>query len=92
LLKPIDNVDVHRCLDVERFLLYKLNAGCSAAVGGLATIESGELTMQAVVLDKNGATRLTASGRSMKSTDDEMMVGKIVEDLFARGARALIGQ
>jgi hydroxymethylbilane synthase len=90
LVNSIDDANSHRCLDIERLLLYKLNAGCSAAVGGLAVIENGDLTLKAAVLDKAGRKNLSASGRSSKAADDEMMVDGVVNDLFSQGARALI--
>ena len=90
LVRPIDDCDSHRCLDMERQLLYKLNAGCSAAVGGLAEIKNGELFLQADVLDKSGSIRLQSSGKSKSEKDDLKLVDDAVNDLFSQGARELI--
>jgi hydroxymethylbilane synthase len=92
LVKPIDDSDSHRCLDTERRLLYKLNAGCSAAVGGLAEIKNGELTLQAAVLDKSGSKRIRSSGKSISEKDDLKLVDYVVNDLFSQGAKELIEQ
>ncbi|MCP4580482.1 MAG: hydroxymethylbilane synthase [candidate division Zixibacteria bacterium] len=92
LMKSLDNANVHRCLDSERLLLSKLNAGCSAAVGGLAVIESSELILKAVVLDKTGSNHLHVSGRSPAAADDVKMVASLVSDLLSQGAQAYIEQ
>jgi len=90
LVKPIDDADSHRCLDLERQLLFKLNAGCSAAVGGLATIENAILTLQVTVLDKSGLKRLHSIGRSKSEKDDFRLVDDVVNELCSQGAKELI--
>jgi len=90
LIKPIDDHDSHRCLNTERRLLYKLNAGCSAAVGGLAEIKNGELFLQAAVLDKSGSRCLRSSGKSISEKDDFRLVDDVANGLYSQGARKLI--
>jgi hydroxymethylbilane synthase len=91
VLRPINNDDAYRCLKCERLLLEKLEAGCSAAVGGLARINSdSDLYIKAVVLDKEGKARLETSGESYRPEDDYNMVSSMVERLFDRGAKGLI--
>lgn len=90
LLKTIDDSEAHRCLDVERWLLEMLDAGCSAAIGGLAQIENGTLEMRVSILDKHGATRLDEMGSSTAAAGDREMIADLVKELLARGADKLI--
>lgn len=90
LTSAIDNLATKRLLNIERRLLAGLNAGCSAAVGGLAEYEFNDITMKAVVLDKNGEKRLFKSNRIGKDQADAELVDPIVKYMFAHGARELI--
>ncbi len=91
LLKDINNDHAYRCLNAERMLLHELGAGCSAAVGGLASIVYDELVLNAVVLDKSGKVRLEAKGYSSDIASDEPVVSSVAEYLFKQGAKSLIG-
>lgn len=90
LTSAIDNLAAKRLLNIERLLLAGLNAGCSAAVGGMAEYEFNDITMNAVVLDKNGKKRLFKSNRIAKDQSDRELVDPIGEYMFANGAGELI--
>jgi len=79
-----------RCLKIERLLLEKLNAGCSAAVGGWARFSGGNILLSAVVLDKNGHTRLYTDGKINIIASDQELVDKIANQLLRRGAKEII--
>lgn len=90
IVTSIDDSTAHRCLNIERGLLQRLNAGCSAAVGGLARFADGRITLRAVVLDKNGKRRLYAEGDISPEQTDEMLVNMVTERLFSMGAGGII--
>ena len=90
--KVINDSGADRCLKIERLLLEKLNAGCSAAVGGRARIENNVIHLDAVVLDKSGRKRLFKSAQIDAGQPDELLVDMVTEDLFRRGAGELIEQ
>ncbi len=90
VVRPIDNPISHRCLDIERLLLFKLKAGCSAPVGGWARIENNRIKLSAVVLDKDGKRRLNADNDSNIKTPDENIVDDVVEQLNMQGAEQII--
>ncbi len=90
LTSAIDNLATRRLLNIERLLLAGLNAGCSAAVGGIAEYDSTDITLNAVVLDKYGRKRLFKSNGINKDRADRDLVDPIVEYMFAHGARELI--
>lgn len=90
LLKAIDNPETHRCLDIERLLLAQLNAGCSAAVGGLSFFKGSHIELISAVLDKTGQTRIYAEDRIVINESDDKLVSGVTEQLFAQGAREII--
>ena len=92
ILSQIDDSVSHRCLDIERLLLLKLDAGCAAAVGGLAQIVGKRIVLQAAVLDRDGERRLFASSTISFSDRDEVLAEAVTKSLFGQGARALIDQ
>jgi len=90
IVKVLDDKATHRRLNIERLLLYKLNAGCSAAIGALTSIDKAQVQLNAVVLDHAGKSRLTARAVISINEPDEMLVNKVVDDLTSQGARDLI--
>ncbi len=86
----IDNAGVRRCLEIERLLLAGLNAGCSAAVGGIAEDNGDDIVLNAVVLDKLGKNRLFRTNRIKKNQEDSALVDPVVKYMFANGAKKLI--
>ncbi|HDL03208.1 MAG TPA: hydroxymethylbilane synthase [candidate division Zixibacteria bacterium] len=80
----------HRCLIIERLLLEKLGAGCSAAVGGWARFSGNKILLCSVVLDKEGKTRLYAEGGIDIETPNKKLVELVAGQLIARGAKAII--
>lgn len=90
ITKGLNHEASRRCLNIERMLLEKLQAGCSAAVGGWARFSGNKILLSAVVLDKNGTTRLYAEGNIDYETPDEKLVKMVTDQLFAKGAIALI--
>jgi len=90
VVHPIDDPISHRCLDIERLLLFKLGAGCSAPVGGWARMDSDKIKLSAVVLDKAGKIRLNADNESNINGSDEQLVDDVVNQLFKQGAEELI--
>lgn len=90
LAGQVDNAMAHRCLDIERLLLKELNAGCSAAVGGLAETDDETIRLTAVVLDKDGRNRLFESNTISIDKPDNLLIEKVVGALLSRGAGDLI--
>lgn len=86
----INNHAARRCLVIERLLLEKLKAGCTAAVGGWARLSGNRIILSAVVLDKNGKTRLYADGNINLDSPNTKLVDKLTDKLFAKGAREII--
>lgn len=90
IVKELNDNDTHRRLNIERLLLYRLNAGCSAAVGALTSIDESQVHLKAVVLDGAGKNRLTARAEISINEPDDLLVNKAVDDLMSRGARDII--
>ena len=90
VVRAIDHPISHRCLDIERLLLFKIKAGCSAPAGCWARIENNRIKLSAVVLDKDGKRRLNADNESNIETPDEEIVDDVVEQLYKQGAEQII--
>jgi hydroxymethylbilane synthase len=92
IFQSIDDPVSFRCLNIERLLLYKLKAGCSAPVGGWARIKNNKIKLSAVVLDKNGKRRLDAESVSDIETPDDKIVNDVVALLNKQGANEIIAE
>ncbi len=89
----LDDLDTHAAVTAERALLAELEAGCSAPVGALADVATGddgpELWLRAVVLAVDGSAfvRLSATG---PPGDAEGLGRRLARDLLADGAADLV--
>ncbi|HSJ27976.1 MAG TPA: hydroxymethylbilane synthase [Acidimicrobiia bacterium] len=57
LLRPIDDSSTRAAVQAERALLARTGAGCRAALGALAIVESGSVIMHGFVEDDRGRRR-----------------------------------
>jgi hydroxymethylbilane synthase len=87
LLAAIDRPGLRQAVEAERAFLRRLEAGCSAPVGALATAENGMISMQAAVfpLDGSSAIRLHAAG----ADPDELGTG-LADTALRQGAAAML--
>jgi hydroxymethylbilane synthase len=90
IVKPLNTPEAFRCLSIERLLLEKLQAGCSAAVGGWARISNSKITLTSVVLDKEGKKRLFREASISIDQSNEILVNPMVDELISLGAKELI--
>lgn len=90
LCASIDHPPSHRSLRLEKEVLARLGAGCTTPVGVHAVIEDDRIRLSAVILDREGKTRLFVRREMEKSIDDHALAGEVVRELFARGAAELV--
>ena len=90
LCAAIDDPPSHRCVLLEKEVLARLGAGCSAAVGVLAREEEGLTHLSAVILDREGKIRLFVHREAGETVEDRALVEEVTSDLFARGADGLM--
>lgn len=93
LLGQLDHADTRAAVTAERRLLAELEAGCSAPVGALAEVVSGddgeELWLRAVVGDLTGSRSIRMS--TTGSLADAAAVGeRLAAELLAEGAATLV--
>ncbi|WP_026553393.1 hydroxymethylbilane synthase [Arthrobacter sp. H20] len=90
-LNSYDDTTTRLAVTAERAVLRRLEAGCSAPIGALATIRGGVIGLTAVVcsLDGTKLLRLARSGADL-SVDGADAVGVgLAEDLLEAGAAAI---
>jgi hydroxymethylbilane synthase len=92
LLRPIEDPLSRRCLDIERAFLSRLYVGCSTPVGAYARRENNRIRMSAVVLDKEGETRLYVTNDIDVDEGDVVLVEHVVNRLIDMGAKVLIDE
>ena len=90
-LEPIEHNTTRAAVIAERSFLAGLGGGCSLPVGALATVEDGQLVLQAIVAAPNGGQiiRLT----STRPLDDAQRLGQdLAQQALAQGAKTLLAQ
>jgi hydroxymethylbilane synthase len=88
-LSKIDHEPTHRATRAERALLAELRAGCHAPVGVWTETTGGNLRLEAVVLSRDGRTRLIADATG-SAADPEQLGRHVAEQLRSQGADELI--
>jgi hydroxymethylbilane synthase len=90
LLRRVDDPSTRACVTAERSLMSRLQAGCHAPVGAATRVESGVLTLEAVVLSADGRQRLVAQ-RARAASEAAALGAEVAELLFRQGAAPLMG-
>jgi hydroxymethylbilane synthase len=89
LLEPLADAGAMAGATAERALLARLRAGCHAPVGAHTWLDQQDLCLEAVVLSRDGQTRICDRGRG--PVNDAVALGQeVAQRLLARGAAALI--
>lgn len=89
VVAKIDHPATHVATRAERALLAELRAGCHAPVG-VWTLTSGDnLRLEAVVLSRDGRTRLIADATG-PAADPDQLGRRVAEQLRSQGADGLI--
>jgi hydroxymethylbilane synthase len=89
LVRALDHAATRACVIAERALLRGLRGGCRAAVGALARIKDGGLTLQGMVASPDGV-RLLRSAALGSPNEAEALGQALAVDLLSQGAGALI--
>lgn len=94
LLAVLDDADTRAAVTAERALLNALEAGCTAPVGALAEVVTGddgdELWIRAVVGDLSGRPQLRTSATGLPA--QAVQLGQqVAAELLAEGADRLVG-
>ena len=92
MFSAIKNPQSLRCLEIERGLMRKLNAGCSTPLGALAVFDDKRITLRAVVLDPDGRQRLYAENKISASQSDGLLINNVIEKLMAQGAGSILAE
>lgn len=86
-VKFLDDASARAATTCERTLLNALGGGCQVPIGAQAEVRSGQLHLDAVVADPDGANVLRGSGNG----DDPYELGrKVAEDLLRSGAGKIL--
>lgn len=91
IVRSLDDPGTRAAVVAERSLLGVLDAGCSAPIGAYATVQDGQLSMSARVVDVTGALALNESVRGPAS--EAASLGRSTGfTLLGRGAARLMGR
>lgn len=91
LLKPVIDADTNSCIQAERSFLRTLEGGCQVPIGGLATLENGELRLSGYTgsLDGKLGLRETISGNPA----DSIALGRrLAERMIEKGANRILAE
>jgi hydroxymethylbilane synthase len=89
ILSRIDDGASHRSADAEREVLWVLNGHCNSPIAGFSTIQGGQMSLTASVLDEAGSLFIEASRSGLADRPREL--GRAVGlELLNKGAAAII--
>lgn len=92
LMHALDHHPTRLATDAERAVLARLEAGCHAPVGALATWDGDTMCMRAVVAAPDGSTIIRAQWRGAvhQPSDARAAGGALAETLLSQGASAFV--
>jgi hydroxymethylbilane synthase len=90
ILGRLTNRAAHTEVLAERACLRELKAGCHAPVGVLTRFDGDRLTLEGVVLSRDGLERISAQATSTAKTAEALGRG-VAQLLIAQGAARLMG-
>lgn len=79
------------CVLAERAMNTRLQGGCQVPIGGFATLEGDEITLNALVGALDGSQIIRVSGKANKQ-DAEALGIKVAEQLLAQGADKILSE
>ena len=88
-LAVLDDPATRAAVLAERALLAALEAGCSAPVGGYATVEDGVLSLRGAVATVDGSTSIRRTGTGTPA-DAESVGRRLAAELLDAGADSLL--
>ncbi len=91
VIAALDDGDTRCAATAERSLLAELEAGCSAPVGALATLEAGRLTLRAAVMAPSGSPYLAGAVTGVQDAAATLGI-ELAQHLLRRGAADLLGR
>lgn len=88
-LAPLNHRETVLCTAVERELLARMEAGCSAPLGAFARLENDVVSLRAVVLRHDGSLRYDVQ-MSAGISEATGLGGRAAEELLERGAGEIV--
>ncbi|MCC9203659.1 hydroxymethylbilane synthase [Arthrobacter sp. zg-Y769] len=90
-LAAYDHLDSRLTVAAERAMLGRLEAGCTAPVGALASVGADSITLEAVVCSDDGTRLMRRTGVVSELTEDaaRALGIQVAEELLAAGAAQL---
>ncbi|MFH6602944.1 hydroxymethylbilane synthase [Maribacter algicola] len=85
----LNHKETEICTSVERRFLNILEGGCTAPIGALATIEGEEMTLNGVLLSKDGKKKLEVV-KTMPLAKSDDLAQICAESILSRGGRRLM--
>jgi hydroxymethylbilane synthase len=92
LIKAIDHLPTHQCVNAERTLLAALAADCRSPVAALATIKGNQILLRAEIYSGDGRFREAGQASfAIGDTDAAAALGKALLDRASPEIRACFG-
>lgn len=79
------------CVLAERAMNTRLQGGCQVPIGGYATLNGEELTLNALVGSLDGTSIIRASGKANQAEAEQLGI-QVAEQLLAQGADKILAQ
>ena len=85
----LDHPATHQAVRAERAVLHRLGGGCQVPIAAHAVVEDGNLRLQGLVANLDGARVIRAQTKGSAS-HPEVLGAAVAEDLLRQGARAIL--
>jgi hydroxymethylbilane synthase len=90
LLQLLDDAPTASCVEAERKIVKLLEGDCHSPIAALATIESGQITLQAAVGARDGNPPVITAAAQGSRQDADSAVAAVYQSLLAQDAPHLL--
>ena len=89
-VSKLNDRETDTCTQIERSFLRKLEGGCTAPIGALATINGGDVSFEGVLFSLDGTQKISVKHKGIKVSEAITFAEKCANEILSNGGKDLM--
>ncbi len=89
-VSKLNDGETDTCTQIERSFLRKLEGGCTAPIGALATINGGDISFEGVLFSLDGTQKISIKHKGIKVSEAITFAEKCANEILSNGGKDLM--